>query len=68
MYVCAARSEFPEDASSYVRHMWDELLAPVMEGVTRLPILSQLQVLTAVVTSVCSAWTSVFLKEKTRFR
>lgn len=48
--------------------MWDELLAPVMEGVTRLPILSQLQVLTAVVTSVCGAWTSVFLKEKTRFR
>lgn len=68
MFVCVEHPEFPEDPSSYVQHMWDDLLAPVMEGVTRLPVTGQLDVLTAVVTSVCGAWTAVFLKEKVKFR
>ena len=61
-------TEFPEDASSYVQQMWDHLLAPVTEAVTRLPVHSQMQVLTAVLTSLCGAWTAAFLKDKVKFR
>ena len=66
--MCVSHSEFPDDPSSYVQHMWDDLLAPVTEGVTRLPTTAQLDVLTAVVTSLCDTWTAAFLKEKNKFR
>ncbi|KAK7109591.1 uncharacterized protein [Littorina saxatilis] len=60
-------AEFPEDPNSYVGQLWESLLAPVMEGVVRLPVSGQLEVLTAVITSVCTAWTAAFLREKTKF-
>lgn len=59
--------EFPEDASSYVQQMWDYLLYPVTEGVAKLPGDSQLAVLTATINALCGAWTTAFLKEKTKF-
>nr|KAG5705132.1 hypothetical protein BaRGS_030849 [Batillaria attramentaria] len=59
--------EFPEDASSYVHQMWDYLLYPVTEGVVKLPVKSQLTVLTATVNGLCGAWMAAFLKDKTKF-
>lgn len=59
--------EFPEDASSYVQQMWDYLLCPVTEGVAKLPVNSQLTVLTSSINGLCGAWITSFLKEKTKF-
>lgn len=64
---CKVPPEFPEDCSSYIQQMWDGLLAPVTEGVAKLPMLSQMEVLTTVVTMVCGSWTTALLKEKTKF-
>jgi hypothetical protein len=60
--------EFAEDCSSYVQQLWDGLLVPVTEGVGKLPMACQLDVLTKVLTALCGAWTTAFLREKTRFR
>ncbi|XP_076439675.1 uncharacterized protein LOC143279511 [Babylonia areolata] len=60
-------AEFPEDASGYVQQMWEQLMCPVVEGVTKLPDTCQLEVLTAVVTSISGAWTSLLLKDKVKF-
>lgn len=60
--------EFPEDASSYVLQVWENVLQPVMEGISKLPVVLQLTVLTAAITALSGAWTSLFLKDKIKFR
>ncbi|XP_050399130.1 uncharacterized protein LOC126816536 [Patella vulgata] len=59
--------DFPVEANPYVEQVLESVLEPVIEGVSKLKLPSQISVISLATKAICEAWTTVVLKEKIKF-
>ncbi|ESO97213.1 hypothetical protein LOTGIDRAFT_239156 [Lottia gigantea] len=60
-------SDFPVEANPYVEQVLECILEPVIEGVNKLKLPSQISVISLATKAICEAWTTHILKEKIKF-
>ncbi|XP_046567218.1 uncharacterized protein LOC124275651 isoform X1 [Haliotis rubra] len=59
--------EAPVSANLYVEQVLEAILEPVIDGVSKLNLPSQLSVISMATVAICEAWTNLILKEKIKF-
>jgi hypothetical protein len=52
----------------YIELALETILEPVVDGVSKLKLSSQLNAMSMAVSAVCEAWKNFILKEKIKFR
>lgn len=61
-------TEIPKEHSVYIELALETILEPVVDGVSKLKLTSQLHAMSMAVSAVCEAWKNFILKEKIKFR
>ena len=64
----ATVSDLPKDYNVYVEHVLETVLEPVLEGVNKLKLTTQLGVVSMATVAICDAWIAFIMKEKIKFR
>ena len=67
MFVCDV-ADLPTDYNVYIEHVLETVLEPVLEGVNKLKLTTQLGVVSMATVSICDAWIAFIMKEKIKFR
>ena len=61
-------ADLPTEHSVYIELALETILEPVVDGVSKLKLSSQLNAMSMAVSAVCEAWKNFILKEKIKFR
>ena len=61
-------SDLPTDYNVYIEHVLETVLEPVLEGVNKLKLTTQLGVVSMATVAICDAWIAFIMKEKIKFR
>ncbi|GAB1599547.1 uncharacterized protein LOC115219716 isoform X2 [Argonauta hians] len=59
--------DYSIEQQDYIEHALETILEPVVEGVSKLRVTSQLSVISMATVAMCEAWTDFILKEKIKF-
>ncbi|CAE1274418.1 unnamed protein product [Acanthosepion pharaonis] len=59
--------DYTVEQQDYVEHALETILEPVLDGVSKLKVTSQLSVISMATVAMCEAWTDYILKEKIKF-
>ncbi|XP_052830532.1 uncharacterized protein LOC106868655 isoform X1 [Octopus bimaculoides] len=60
-------NDYTIEQQDYIEHALETILEPVVEGVSKLRVTSQLSVISMATVAMCEAWTDFILKEKIKF-